>query len=122
MQVAKSLDEITDILKNIRYKDWTLRVLSKHNDTILCQWIFYAPDNNDPSKIEKQSCRKWFISVYSTDSEVIRTAYLAAVQAEMHETNENFTYNGVRIFDPHTDLVALSEYMRTAPIDVRATI
>jgi len=120
MQPAKSLDQIKEILGKVIYKDWELRVIDKHDDTVLCQWIFWAADiNSTNTNDQKQSCRKWYISLYSTDSEVIRTAYLAAIQAEMHEINENFLYDGVRLFDPHTDLVELSGYMRTAKGDSR---
>jgi hypothetical protein len=122
-QEAKTLQEIESILALVRYKPgWQLRVIEKTSDVVLCQWVFKALDVDDdgPNAVPTQQfCRKWFISLYSTDSEVIRTAYLAVVQAEMHEINEKFTYNGVRLFDPHTDLNDLAQHMKTAHKDVR---
>lgn len=123
MQKEKTLQEIESILANVAYKPgWQLRVIEKRSDVVLCQWVFAAPDinNGDANACAvPQFCRKWFVSLYSTDSEVVRTAYLAVVQAEMHEVNENFTYKNARIFDPHTNLDALAEYMSTAAQDVR---
>ena len=110
MQHKLNKEQIEDILKGVKYKDWTLRVIEKTADAILCQWIFYAIDNDDTELTKPpvaQHCRKWYVSCYSTVSEVIRTAHLAVQQAELHEINENFTYNNVRLFDPHMDLVAL---------------
>ena len=110
MQHKLTKYQIEYILKGVKYKDWTLRVIEKTVDAILCQWIFYAIDNDNPGtkEILPQHCRKWYVSCYSTVSEVIRTAHLAVQQAELHEINENFTYNNVRLFDPHMDLVELS--------------
>lgn len=120
MQQAKTFEDVQQILANVAYKQgWHLRVIEKRSDVVLCQWLFSAPDINDGGIPVLQSCRKWFVSLYSTDSEVIRTAYLAVVQAEMHELNENFTYKGARLFDPHTDLDALAGYMGGAVQDVR---
>jgi hypothetical protein len=110
MQRKLTTQQLKDILSKIKYKNWTLRLIEKGVDVFLVQWIFYAVDNDKPdsTELEPQHCRKWYISAYSTDSEVIRSCHLAVQQAEMHEVNENFTYNNNRLFDPHMDLVELS--------------
>lgn len=119
--MAMTFKEISDILAKVKYKDWQLHAIKKADEVILCQWVFMATDNDNPADttLYEQKCRKWFISIHSTKSEVIRTAYLAAIQAEMHEANESFTYDGVRLFDPHTDLIELSQFMKSASQDVR---
>lgn len=121
-QPKKTLEEVEDILSRVKYKDWTLRVLGKGEDTILCQWIFKAKDNDNPDDKElyEQRCRKWYISAYSTDSEIIRTAYKAVKEAEAHEVDENFKFAGISIFNPHVDLLELAIYMKhDARQDVR---
>lgn len=111
MQRKLTTSDIKNILRKIKYKDWQLRIIEKGEDVVLLQWIFYAVDNDNPSatELEPQFCRKWYISLYSTDSEIIRSAYLAVQQAEMHELSENFTFEGARLFDPHIDLIALKD-------------
>lgn len=51
-----------------------------------------------------QSCRKWMLSYYMEPTEIVRTALLAARQAEDHECCENFRYDGDLVADPHIDL------------------
>lgn len=50
------------------------------------------------------SGRKWQLSRFMTKSEVIQTAFKAAITAEEHECRENFLYRGASIFDPHYDV------------------
>ena len=122
MQHKLTFDELKHIVSKVKYKDWTLRLIEKvPNDVFLLQWIFYAVDNDKPgsTELEPQHCRKWYISAFSTVSEVIRSAHLAVQQAEMHEINENFTYNNARLFDPHFNLVALSMVAEAIGQDVR---
>ena|SRR6478609_9931979 len=118
MQKELTTQEIIEILSKVTYKNWTLRVIEK-GDAVLAQWIFMAPDNHNKAVMEEQRCRKWYISRFSTPSEVIRTAYLAVVAAEAHERDENFLVDGVEIFNPHTNLFHLTSYMLRAKDDVR---
>lgn len=56
--------------------------------------------------------RKWRLSPYMTDGEVVQTAFLAVMAANEHETREKFTYKGVSVFDPHYDIEKLVELRR----------
>ena len=51
--------------------------------------------------IERQYCRKWGLQYEMCDSEVVRTAHLAARQAAEHEVDESFKFEGERIYNPH---------------------
>lgn len=122
MQEKKTYEEIQDLLAKVKYKNWELRVIEKTEESILCQWIFHAKDNDHPEteQLERQACRKWYISRFSTESEIIRTAYKAVKEAEAHEVDENFTFAGIRLYDPHVDLLELAIYMKhDARQDVR---
>jgi hypothetical protein len=44
-----------------------------------------------------------------TKSEVVQTAFKAALTAIEHEARERFTYRGQSIFDPHYDVDQLVE-------------
>jgi hypothetical protein len=113
-------EEFKQILSKITFRDWTLKAFQKE-ECYLLQWTFMEKDTTKPEDdtLYEQHCRKWYISQYSTQTEIIRTAWLAVQQAIIHEASESFLYNGVRLFDPHTDYVSLSEYMAGATQDVR---
>jgi len=104
MKTKKEIQEIVDL---ISYKDWKFRLLDKA-DGHLFQVTFFAKDIHS-GEVEEQFCRKFYVSPHSCVSEIIRTAYLAVQQAEMHELDENFKFNNTALFDPHLDLVNLSE-------------
>lgn len=122
-QVAKTKLEISYILSQISYDKpgWKWRLFEK-GDGFLFQWTFMErdltnPDSNAPE--EEQFARKWYISPFMTDSEIIRTAYLAVQQAEIHEIAERFTFCGIRIFDPHMNYPALAHYIDIIGVDNR---
>jgi hypothetical protein len=56
--------------------------------------------------------RKWRLSEYMTDGDVVQTAFMAVMDANEHETRELFTYRGVSVFDPHYDIEKLVELRR----------
>ena len=53
--------------------------------------------------------RKWALSEHMTPSEIVRTAFMAALAYEEHELRESFTYKGVAIFGPHLDVEDLAK-------------
>ena len=120
MQQQLFIEEFKSIISKIKYKDWSLKWFSIENGFLL-QWIFMEKDATkaEDETLYEQYCRKWYVSKYSTKTEVIRTAWLAVQQAVMHEVAESFLYNNVRLFDPHTDYVSLTEYMIDAKQDIR---
>lgn len=59
------------------------------------------------SDVAEQSSRKWYLSRWMTESELVQTAFKAALTAEEHECRERFTYRGNRIFNPHISVRAL---------------
>lgn len=62
--------------------------------------------------------RKWPLSVWMTDGEVVQTAFLALMTALEHEAREKFTYKGVTVFDPHYDIDKLVA-LRQAPDSIQ---
>lgn len=48
--------------------------------------------------------RKWRLSEYMTDTEVVATAFKAYITALEHEAREQFKFDGVPVFDSHTDV------------------
>lgn len=103
----KTIYDIRDIVSNIDYKDWQFRIMEK-GDGFLLQVIFQAKDVKT-GKLEDQHCRKWYVSAYSCNAEIVRTAFKAVEAAELHELHENFKYKDCRVFDPHLDLDSIVE-------------
>lgn len=109
-------EEIEKILSLIEYKDWEFRLLDK-GDGYNFQFRFYTPDNNNPQgKKELQSCRKWYLSPYSTKSEVVRTVFKAVQAAEEHELCERFRYKGIQPFNPHLDIEDITTLIKEGKI------
>ncbi len=81
-------------LANIRYKDWTIRV---DEVNLWLQWIWM-------DKGEAQHGRTWKLSSHMTTTEIVQTAFAAALMAEEHEMRERFKYKGQPIFIAHIDV------------------
>lgn len=120
----KSFEEITQIIDQISYKDWAF-VVVEYMSCIYLQVQFNAPDNNDPTNLERQHGRKWLISPHMTRSEIVQTALKAVLTAEEHEAREKFTYKGCTPFAPHFDvdlLCSLASIPEEASFDVRPPV
>ena len=114
-------DDIEDILFNISIEDgWELLLREDEvykdkdgNGRLYLQIQFEAPDNmgDDPPTVERQFCRKWYLSPYMTKQEVVRTAYKAYQAAVLHETAEKFTYKNKMIYSPHFDVDILANVL-----------
>lgn len=66
-----------------------------------------------------QHCRKWFISSWSTETEVVRTVYKAIFAAEEHEICEKFKYKNASIYNPHTPVGVLVNRLHGVTMDER---
>ena len=53
--------------------------------------------------------RKWYLSDYMTDDEVVKTCFAAFKATVEHEIMEGFHYQGRRVFNPHASFIALME-------------
>jgi hypothetical protein len=113
----KNLDDIKTIISNVKFSNWEFMVNEKNSVPYL--QIQFIGACNDSGKVEKQYCRKWQLSYYMTNSELVRTAYKAVLAAVEHEASENFFYKSERIFNPHVDVEALVQVSKCGSIDVR---
>ena len=77
-----------------------------------------APDSFN-GKVETQYCRKWMLSYWMTNSEIVRTAYKAIEAAVLHEMQEDFRYKSEPIYRPHIDVEALYADSKLMRIDKR---
>ena len=77
-------------------------------DGFYIQVLCMLPDVYNPATgpVEQRG-RKWYVSAYSVESEVIQTCLYAWLKFMEHEARENFQYEGVRLFNPHISARAL---------------
>jgi hypothetical protein len=59
--------------------------------------------------------RKWYIGSSASESDIVRTAFKAAVTWQEHETREGFTYQGVPVFGAHCDVRDLAQLITGKP-------
>ena len=117
MQTKESLQKFVD---EFEFNDWTFK-LGFTNDVPYLQIKFWDRDNmnrNDKTLYE-QSCRKWQLSYYMTNDEVVSTAWKAVEAAVIHEAREQFKWRGEPIYRPHVDPEALWELSRANRVQKR---
>lgn len=103
MQTEQSL---YTLIEKCEFNDWNIK-LRWDKDRPYLQVQFMAPCNMGHREPYEQRCRKWFLSLHMTDSEVINTAFLAIERAVLHETKEQFKFDGQPIFRPHYSVYEL---------------
>lgn len=116
-QIAKTNWEIQSLLSQIEYKDWDI-VFREEGARPYLQIQFMAPDSFT-GVVEKQYCRKWMLSRFMTDSEIVRTAYKAIEAAVIHEMQEDFRFMKQPVYRPHMDIYAMLELSEAKRIDKR---
>lgn len=95
----------SQILGAIAYKNWRLNTGVDNGRTYM-QWVFRGVCAKT-GQLELQHCRKWYLSPHMTESELVQTAFAAALAAEEHECREFFQYKGFRPFNPHISVDAI---------------
>lgn len=96
------LSRLMNLMCNVSYKNWRFKVGNMGNGHYL-QCVLDACND----KGENWTGRKWYVSPYMIDAEVIMTAFKAVMTAEEHETRELFKFKDAAIFGPHLSLEAL---------------
>ncbi len=117
MQIRKSKQEIQDILNQIEFMDRKIVLLEK-GDGFLLQIQYYEADINT-GKIELQKARKWYISPFSTETEIVETAFAACRRSMDHVLKEHFLYKGHRVYSPHFDINARIKICQDEQFDGR---
>lgn len=89
--------------------DFRLRVDSDYKyieDRIFIQAVYDAPCTKT-GEVKEWRGRKWYLSEYMTDDEIIKTAYSAFEYAVKHEVMEGFKVDNIILFNPHVNYEAL---------------
>jgi hypothetical protein len=118
-QERLTLGQIQSIVDKISFMDRTFRVIEKQ-DGYLLQMQYMEPDVEKPgSEPVLQGTRKWYISPFMTESEIVETCWACACRSMLHVASENFTYKGRRIYSQHFHVDARLEACDAGWFDVR---
>lgn len=104
------VERAAQLLAHVTYPGYTFRVGLGHGGVYL-QGSYIEPCVETGAE-EAQYTRKWLLSPYMTDSEIVQTAFKCVLTSAEHRVREHFTYKGKRIFGPHfniEDLVKISD-------------
>jgi hypothetical protein len=111
---AQFIKRAERVLSRVSFPMFAIEVREGHGGVYLVG-SFYAPDNTAKpagGAMFKQTTRKWLLSPFMTDSEIVQTAFKMILTAQEHETREKFLYEGVPVYGPHfdvNDLVGLAK-------------
>ena len=97
-----TFQEVTKIIDDIQYKNWTKELRNIDENISLFRWI-WSEDG------EIQRARFWVIDHTQPHSDIVRTALAATLMAEEHEARERFRYQGKKVFNPHYNVDRLAE-------------
>ena len=101
-----TMKEIQDLLKKVVFMDRKFLVMKK-GDGFLLQMSYMELDVDEPEKgVCEQKTRKWYVSPFSTETEIIESCWAMVCRSQMHVAGEHFTYKGRRIYSPHFDVNA----------------
>lgn len=79
-----------------------------NNGRYYIQCYYFAPCTNTGEK-QLWKGRKWYLSEFMTDDEIVKTAWCAFEAAVKHEMMEGFKVDGKILFNPHVSFEALLE-------------
>jgi hypothetical protein len=93
---------VGDVITHVRYPEYTFLIGPVHGGVALR--ASYKERDVLSGKMSEQLTRKWLLSPYMTNSEIVQTAFKCILTSMEHRAREHFQYKGQRIFGPHFDV------------------
>lgn len=106
-QPGRNAAELRAIVDRCTYPGFKFEVHQKDFTTYL-QIVGAGPDNVTGEPITWNG-RKWLLSHYMTDTEIVQTCWAAVQRALLHEASEVFRFDDAAIFDRHLSVHRLVE-------------
>lgn len=104
-QPKKSIEEIKEIINQIKFKDRKIHIDLMGSTGCFIQ-VQYMEVCIDSGALQLQKARKWYVSFFSTETEIVETVFKAIRTSNDHVLKEHFTYKGRRVYSPHFDINA----------------
>lgn len=79
----------------------------KDSERVFIQLYYECMDSHEPMIKKIWKGRKWYLSYYMSDDEIVKTIYAAFEMAVKHEVMEGFKVDGKTLFNPHVDFEEL---------------
>ncbi len=114
----QTLQKVKQIVNDVRFQDWKFIVGEFTIEKFFIVAEFSATCSVKGT-IEPQKSRKWEISQYATDSEIVQTCFKAVMTAMEHEIREHFKFQGEAVFGPHFDVLELVKFSKQQKLDAR---
>lgn len=106
-QPQKTLSEVQEIIGRVKFMDRTFHVEERAGGFMIqVQYMELDVDDPEARGPTLQKARKWYVSSFSTDTEIVETAFAACRRSMDHVLKEHFTYKGRRVYSPHFDVEA----------------
>lgn len=100
-----TFNEFASVMSEVSFKDWDFRI------GILGEGYFlqatFKDIDHDTNELSLIKGRKWYISSFAIEDEIVKTAWVAVKMAMEHEMMEQFQYKGKAPFHPHHEVNGL---------------
>lgn len=119
MRRLKLLDRATQICDRLTFPDLAFQVGTSSRKV----WLrVHCPNGtcNVTGVPMPWNGRKWLLSPYMTETEIVLTAFKAVLTAYEHEARENFKVDGFAILDSHYSVDDMVRFAKTAALDGRS--
>ncbi len=103
MNINQVKDIASRITMNCLGKEMNLRIDKDNFGTRLFLQVIYTAPCTKTGDIKQYKGRKWYLSSFMCEDEVIKTAYAAFEACVKHEVMEGFKVDGVILFNPHVN-------------------
>ncbi len=99
-------EEIQNILKDVSFQDRQFLLLDK-GDGFLIQMSYMEADVDHPADGPvEQKTRKWYVSPYMSETEIVETCWAAVQRSQLHIAGEHFRYRNKQVYSPHFEVNA----------------
>ena len=117
-QPKKTFEEVHRIVSEVRCPPYTFKLIEKGPEIWLLQ-LTYVENDTGTGELSLQKTRKWYISPYSTTTEIVETCYAACLRSAKHRIREHFTYVDRQVMSPHFHIIARVAYCDDGQFDRR---
>jgi hypothetical protein len=93
---------VKELIRNVIFPDYTFRVTESHGGVHL--HAEYMDADIYTRAWEMQTTRRWKLTPYMTDSEIVQTMFKCCMTSYEHRCREAFQYKGARVYGPHFDV------------------
>lgn len=99
-------EHIQACLNDVEFQDRKFHLIEKvPGEVFLIQMSYMEPDVDHPENGPvEQKTRKWYISPYMTESEIVETCWAMVLRSQQHVASEHFKYRGRRVYSQHFDV------------------